>query len=166
MNNEEGYSLGDKCNRNGCEGIIMEHDLEGGCSCHINPPCSYCETPKEFCPTCNWDAAEEKREEDNKYFSNNYKGFGNKQMHDFYYEQQAKQQEFDKNFTLMYKGEVEADKLIITQKSHTHFSMIKRGVFPKNSYTREQLLNEIRGTFGGRFISLTDYSFEYIAYTD
>ena len=39
-----GYFKGEKCNRNGCNGIIDEHEKEGECTCHINPPCSYCTT--------------------------------------------------------------------------------------------------------------------------
>ena len=55
---EEGYEANDICGRNGCNGVLKQKDIEGGCSCHINPPCSYCETPKEYCPECGWDAQE------------------------------------------------------------------------------------------------------------
>lgn len=55
----EGYEEGEVCGRDGCDGIIEEHDIDGGCSCHINPPCSYCTTPKEFYPVCGWEAADE-----------------------------------------------------------------------------------------------------------
>lgn len=55
----EGYEKEEVCNRDGCIGIIKEKDLDGGCSCHINPPCGYCTTPKEYCPNCNWDAEQE-----------------------------------------------------------------------------------------------------------
>lgn len=64
--NELGYCKGDKCNRDGCEGIIDAHEKDGCCSCHINPPCSYCETSSEYCPICGWDAKEEKDEIDKK----------------------------------------------------------------------------------------------------
>lgn len=59
---EEGYLEDEVCNRNGCKGIITLKDIEGSCSCHINPPCSYCETSKEYCPDCGWDAEEERWE--------------------------------------------------------------------------------------------------------
>ena len=67
---ELGYCNGETCNRHNdetgeiCKGIIEEHYKDGGCSCHINPPCSYCETPSEYCPECDWDAREEKDEMD------------------------------------------------------------------------------------------------------
>ena len=54
-----GYEVGDKCNRNGCKGVIAEKEIDGGCSCHINPPCSFCTTPKEVCDICGWDAEDE-----------------------------------------------------------------------------------------------------------
>ncbi len=56
---EEGYEKGDLCNRNGCKGIIEEKDIDGCCSCHIAPPCGYCETNKGFCDICGWDGQEE-----------------------------------------------------------------------------------------------------------
>lgn len=65
MEKEYGLLKGEKCNRNGCNGIIDEHEKEGCCSCHINPPCSYCTTPSEYCPECGWDAEEEQREYEN-----------------------------------------------------------------------------------------------------
>lgn len=60
--NELGYFKGEACNRNGCKGIIEEHEKEGSCTCHINPPCTYCTTPSEYCPECGWDAKDEQAE--------------------------------------------------------------------------------------------------------
>ena len=57
-----GYFKGEKCNRNGCNGIIDEHEKEGECICHINPPCSYCTTQTSYCPKCGWSASEEEYE--------------------------------------------------------------------------------------------------------
>ncbi|MCM1170203.1 MAG: hypothetical protein NC324_09750 [Bacteroides sp.] len=54
-----GMSEGEICGRDGCKGIIAKRKIEGSCSCHINPPCAYCTTPKEYCPECGWDASEE-----------------------------------------------------------------------------------------------------------
>lgn len=58
----EGILKGEKCNRDGCDGIIDAQEKEGCCSCHINPPCGYCTTPSEYCPECGWSAEEEQRE--------------------------------------------------------------------------------------------------------
>lgn len=62
----EGVLKGEKCNRDGCNGIIDEHEKDGCCSCHINPPCSYCTTQTGYCPECGWSAEEEQREYDEK----------------------------------------------------------------------------------------------------
>jgi hypothetical protein len=61
-----GYEAGEVCNRNGCKGIIEEKEVEGGCSCHICAPCSYCMTPREYCPECDWAAEEEQAEEEQR----------------------------------------------------------------------------------------------------
>lgn len=47
---EIGYSKGDICNRNGCQGTMQRAD--GVCRCHINPPCSYCENNEIICDEC------------------------------------------------------------------------------------------------------------------
>jgi len=51
---EFGLYEGDVCNRNSCKGVIEEHPVEN-CSCHINPPCSACTEPREYCPECGWE---------------------------------------------------------------------------------------------------------------
>ena len=58
----QGYTKGDKCNRNGCEGVIDEHDDGLSCSCHINPPCSHCENHDQYCPECGWSNVEDEKE--------------------------------------------------------------------------------------------------------
>ena len=159
----EGYSKGETCNRDNCKGIINEYEKEGGCSCHINPPCGYCTEPNSYCETCGWDAKEEQNEYDRQQMEF-YK------KNEAYYEKQRK--EWDEARDLFYKkyrGEIPADKLEIRAESHTHFSMKKIGVFPKGSETYESLLPQVKGTFGGRFtttINKDSYRFEYIAYTD
>lgn len=57
-----GYFEGEPCGREGCTGTIREKFKECSCSCHISAPCAACETPLEYCDTCDWDAEEEKRE--------------------------------------------------------------------------------------------------------
>lgn len=55
-----GYTEGEICNRLRCEGVLIEGEKDGdGCSCHVNPPCSYCMQNVAYCPTCGWDAKEE-----------------------------------------------------------------------------------------------------------
>lgn len=53
-----GFCEGDKCNRNGCKGIIKAHKVEN-CYCHTgNPPCSACTDPRNYCPVCDWKETE------------------------------------------------------------------------------------------------------------
>lgn len=54
MNNEHGLLNGEICNRNGCKGIVF-HEPEGCCSCHLNPPCSFCTDDGAVCFDCGWE---------------------------------------------------------------------------------------------------------------
>lgn len=159
----EGIEKGESCNRDGCSGIIKEHEKEGGCSCHINPPCGYCTEPTAYCDECGWDDKEEQEEHDRAvskateanaaYYKEEREKFG--RLRDLFYRK--------------YRGEIEAEKLEMRTESHTHFTMKVVGVFPKGSETYASLLPKVRGTFGGRFTTTIDensYRFEYIAYTD
>lgn len=140
-----------------CGGIIDEYEKEGCCSCHINPPCSYCTEQTAFCPDCGWSAEEEQDE----YLAEIHK------KNEVYYAGQQKR--FNERLELFYKkyrGVEPVTELEVRSESHTHFSMKVFGVFPKGTETKESLLPKIRGTFGGRFTRFDDYSFEYIAYTD
>lgn len=42
---------GERCNRDGCDGV-MEVEKPNGCSCHINPPCHVCMDAAIYCPKC------------------------------------------------------------------------------------------------------------------
>ena len=53
-----GEEEGNKCNRDGCDGIIEQADSDG-CSCHINPPCSACMNAGVTCPKCEWMSRDE-----------------------------------------------------------------------------------------------------------
>ena len=142
--NNHGIESGETCNRNGCKGIIDETEKRG-CSCHINPPCSACTEPRAFCPSCGWDDADEREEyESNRKHSSEY-------APDF--------------FKVRTIADLDKSKIDYLYRPHTHFTMIKEGVFPIGT-SKEELLNEIRGTFGGRFEYLTENRFKYVAYTD
>jgi len=54
MKPKEGVYKDEVCNRDGCKGIIAEHEREG-CSCHISAPCSGCCHSYEYCPECDWE---------------------------------------------------------------------------------------------------------------
>lgn len=160
---EPGYCKGEKCNRNGCAGIIMERDIDGCCSCHINPPCSYCTTAKEYCPICEWDAYEENAIAELAAYTA-YKGSEQEKNHNEFMECIKEQEEI---FNKKKRGELPIDKIEWRSSSHTHFSMIKEGLFPPGT-TREELLKKINGTFGGRFEYFNEEkgTFKFIAYTD
>lgn len=139
MGDSLGYLEGEKCNRDGCAGIIKEREKRS-CSCHINPPCSACTENRGYCEVCGWDASEEKPKGNNETF--NHFWFKPKEFKD-----------------------LDRTKIDWISLSHTHFSMIKRGVYPEGT-AQEEVLNKVKGTFGGRFAKFGNGEFEYIAYTD
>ena len=56
INYIEGIEVGEKCNRDGCDGTIQEHEKETGCYCHAgSAPCSSCCHNYEYCPECGWE---------------------------------------------------------------------------------------------------------------
>lgn len=157
MNPQEyiGIEKGEKCNRDGCGGIIDEHETDTSCSCHINPPCSHCVDSREFCPVCGWEG----RDEQNKpVVTQSAQEFYNKLM-----------DEHDKrrdSFYLKFNGKANIDKLEMMLEEHTHFSQIVKGVFPTGTETKDSLLPKVIGSFGGRWRTFTENTFEYVAYTD
>lgn len=155
MNIEPGIIKDEKCNRNGCNGVIIEHETDTSCSCHINPPCSHCTEDRNYCPVCGWEGADDYIE---PVVTDTQKEYYKKQN-----EELAVQKDL---FYKKYRGEIPADKLEIRSESHTHFSMKKIGVFAKGTETQLTLLPKVTGTFGGRFEIFNDFSFSFIAYTD
>lgn len=72
MSSHEGYEELEDCNREDCTGVIALLDIDGCCSCHSNPPCSYCTTPREYCPECAWNLQDEMNEVINPSFMELY----------------------------------------------------------------------------------------------
>lgn len=137
-----GYEKGNICNRNGCQGIIDEHERHS-CNCHINPPCSACTENRRFCPVCDWNGSEEQKEVP---ITNSY----------------GQNTSIYKEKTIDDLDKTKIDYLI---KPHTNFSQIVEGVYPENT-TIEEVGNKVMGTFGGRFDYFEKGKFRYIAYTD
>lgn len=156
---ELGYLEGEICNRDGCEEPISLKEVEGGCSCHINPPCTYCMTPREHCTECGWDAQEEQEAEE----------------HAAWLRRQARPEE-EKRAERRY-WELERIKRLVKTFDpkrinskilpHTHFTQIVEGWFP-SEMSREDVRKQMDGTFGGRFEYFSEKSqtFRFIAYTD
>lgn len=149
MSQNYGFVKGEICGREGCEGIIDSYGKEGSCSCHINPPCSYCTEISEFCPKCGWDGKEEENEN--------------------YIEIRKKQNNNDRKIENEYRQRTIEDldntKIQWIVLSHTHFSMKCVGVCPPQT-SKEAVRELVKGTFGGRFESFGGGKFTYIAYTD
>jgi hypothetical protein len=144
---EPGYEEGGVCNRNGCTGIIAEHPVEN-CSCHIDPPCGACTTPREYCPVCDWCITDDETP-----------------FNDFL----VGPVKADGAWTHYRPRPLDATKIDWHSKSHTSSSMIKAGVYPQSGddeADRVAVLAMVKGTFGGRFNKFGNGSFEYVAYTD
>jgi transcription initiation factor TFIIIB Brf1 subunit/transcription initiation factor TFIIB len=156
---ELGLIKGELCNRNGCAGIIAEHDTDTSCSCHINPPCSHCVDDRNYCPVCDWQGIDEQKQPaiDKEQQERNR----------LYYGKQNKEWQAARNlFYAKYTGKESIEKLEMRTESHTHFTQIVLGVFPEGTETRESIEQKAKGTFGGRFTFFGKNKFEYIAYTD
>ena len=129
---------GDRC-PDRCGGTLsFVRDLP--CSCHIHPPCSACVDAPLTCGKCGWTDDEQPS---------------------YSYVQVAPglaQRE--------YKPRALSETTIDWRtKPHTHFTQIHEGVYPEGT-TREQVLEKVKGTFGGRFEYFSNGRFKYIAYTD
>lgn len=160
MEIETGLSVGETCNRNGCNGKIHEHEDDSSCSCHINPPCSHCTSSDErmYCPECGWEGSDEEK---------TTVDFG--EANRKYYEEMSIKWEKERNdFYALYRSAEKAPETKIRKESHTHFSMKVYGAYDPEKTTIDSLMPEIRGTFGGRFKYLDKEvgRFCFIAYTD
>lgn len=137
---DPGIYEGDTCNRQNCQGAIDCHPVEN-CSCHISPPCGACTAPRNFCAKCGWEEADEEKAPtpsmSSKYFE--YKPVEPRPL--------------------------DPTKIDWRIHLHTHFSMICEGVYPEGA-TATEVLEKVRGTFGGRFEYFGNGKFKYIAYTD
>lgn len=160
----EGVEKDEMCNREGCIGIIAEHDTETSCSCHINPPCSHCETDRCYCPVCGYSGGEKQK----AAIKNSSDAITHKQREQWNAENKRWAEQRDL-FYKKYRGEVPVEKLEIRIETHTHFSQKVIGIFPIGTENYASLYSKVKGTFGGRWnchINETSYRFEFIAYTD
>lgn len=144
MNSSAGYAEGETCNRDGCDGVIEIHPSDN-CSCHISPPCSACTAPRNFCPECGWEESDEEVLHMNDHVVRVDKASG--------------------MYTSWTLRPLDGTKVDWHNKSHSHCSMIKEGVYPPGT-TMEEVRKLVDGTFGGRFEYFRDGKFKFIAYTD
>lgn len=139
---EFGFGEGETCNRRDCMGIIAIHPVEG-CSCHISPPCGSCTAPRAYCQKCEWQEKDDQILDDFVVNLNPATGV----------------------YRTWTPRPLDPSKLDWHSKSHTHFSMIKEGVYPE-TMSQEEVEAQVKGTFGGRFDYFKDGKFKYVAYTD
>lgn len=139
---ELGYIEGTACNRDGCTGIIEEGPREGGCSCHINPPCSACTTPSNFCPVCDW------QEKDDPLVI-----------------MEVTTIHVPTGFAERKKRVLDPTKIDYRIEGHSNSSQLCIGVYPEGT-KQSEVEARVRGTFGGRFNHFGNGRFEYVAYTD
>ncbi|TCL70603.1 hypothetical protein [Rhizobium sp. BK251] len=139
---EVGWLAGEKCGRKGCAGIIEEHASDRCCSCHINPPCSYCTDPREYCEACGWEAEKDLV----------VQAEGTIYLNPFPYVEKVRRV-------------LDPTKIDYHISAHTNSSQKVEGVYPSGT-TREEVVARVQGTFGGRFESFGGGKFTYIAYTD
>lgn len=141
-----GYTEGEVCWRNGCQGIIAEHAVEG-CSCHISPPCSACTAPREYCPECDWEAKDEEREQEARstFYCDVDTGVWWQEKHT--------------------PKPLDPRKIDYRITSHSNSSQLVTGVYPEGT-SRSEVEARVKGTFGGQFNHFENGKFEYVAYTD
>lgn len=158
-NTEKGEVKGEVCNRDGCQGIIDEHEKEGSCSCHIHPPCGYCTTDSSYCPECNWEPADDIKKIDPEI---------ERQQIESYHRENERWRAARDLFYNKFNGNEPITELEMRTESHTHFSQKVIGVFPPGTETSATLLPKITGTFGGRWERFDEKhgKFSFIAYTD
>jgi len=142
---EFGQLEGERCWRDGCKGIIAEHASEG-CSCHIAPPCGSCTTAREYCPVCDWCAADEIEK---------FNGF------------HCKINPADRaGAWLSWKPRpLDPRKIDYHIRPHSNSSQLCVGVYPEGTSSAD-VEKLVKGTFGGRFNKFRNGEFEYVAYTD
>lgn len=149
---EPGYCEGETCGRDGCEGKIQMRAADN-CSCHLSAPCGACTDARCYCDDCDWD------EKDEPLPAPEPMSQADK---DFWKEQR---EEWERLRSLP----LDNTKVSWRNATHTHFSMIKEGVYPQSgddAADREMVIREVKGTFGGRFDYFGNGKFKYIAYTD
>jgi len=136
-----GYTEGDSCGRNGCDGVIAQHRSEN-CPCHISPPCWSCTSLRGFCPVCGWE------EKDDPLVimevTTIYLPIG---------EVERKKRILDPT------------KIDWRVEGHSNASQLCIGVYPEGA-TPAEVEAQVKGSFGGRFNKFGSGHFEYVAYTD
>lgn len=136
-----GFVEGETCNRDGCTGAIETRPPEN-CSCHINPPCAACTAPRNFCPKCGWEEADDPLVV--MEVSTIYLPIG---------------------LVERKKRVLDPTKIDYRIEAHSNSSQKCIGVYPEGT-TQAEVKARVDGTFGGRFERFGGGHFTFIAYTD
>lgn len=144
-----GFEVGERCGRNGCNGLIADtYRPDGGCSCHISPPCGFCTTPREECPECDWRLVDEET---------SFNGF------------RVGPVKPSGAWTHYRPRPLDPTKIDYRISVHSNSSQLCEGVYPPSddpTADRAAVLARVKGTFGGRFQHFGNGRFSYVAYTD
>lgn len=136
-----GYCEGDKCNRDGCNGVIELHPVEN-CYCHINPPCGNCTAKRGFCPVCGWEEDRDPLVID--------------EVTTIYFPVGGVDRK---------RRVLDPTKIDYRIEMHSSSSQLCIGVYPPGA-TKAEVEAVVKGTFGGRFEKFSEGHFRYVAYTD
>ena len=139
--NEIGLIEDEKCNRDGCVGIMQRVDTDGCCSCHINPPCSYCTDAEFICDTCEFLVEVEQLDYDTK-----------PQAPLKYKTPDEKYKELDKN------------KFNYITIAGAYYFMEYKGYCP--DMTRDEVEEKFNTCFGRKWLYFGDNKFHLKVYTD
>tara|TARA_R110002126_G_scaffold54506_2_gene147601 strand:- start:470 stop:892 length:423 start_codon:yes stop_codon:yes gene_type:complete len=137
------YEIDDKCPIEGCGGKVVKTELDRGCSCHINPPCSHCCNGQVECDTCDFE-----HDSMADYNPSSINTVPDKYIRKI------------KTFDDLKKGTF--DYLTI---SGAYYFMVYKGYYPEN-WTADDLKSKFNICFGYTNFSMKDGIFNIKVYTD
>lgn len=146
-----GYGEGDTCAREGCCGVIDMHRSDN-CSCHLSAPCGSCTAPRNFCPECDWEEANDPAPEPAPPTA----------------AEQAAWKAARDTWKPRTLADLDGSKIDwIHVPSNSTCSMVKEGRCPPGT-SADEVRKVVDGTFGGSFNSFDAERgyFKFTAYTD
>ena len=141
-----GLIEGDECGRDGCTGVMSIVESDGGCSCHICPPCSYCVDAEFRCNEC--DSLAEAPEQENTTWN--------------HIPQQYQRPSIEDLFKAL-SGDV-IDWVNVTP-ANSYYFMVVRGRYPDGT-TKDQIKACFNLCFGYSYLDMSNGVFKLKYYTD
>lgn len=153
--NTEGLIEGDKCNRNGCAGIMEAVDADTSCSCHINPPCSHCVDMEYECNKCGFLVESPNHEPASKSDPHKPNKSG-------WYLRKTPEELFAE---LKEKWDGKSIDYVDKTPRDNYYFMIKKGLYPEGT-TKEDIKSLFNLCFGYAYLNMENGVFEIKYYTD